>query len=208
MTGFANMPACRGYLLKGVYDAAPLSAISVGQESSPVSFEDGLFLPSSCHGKTWILDNFQGTCGETSSCQMSNSGRDLCTEGRRLQSACRPTAAQGSGCSSMSCERTTRQSGNSVEVLESISQSYQSGSCPPRGFAGQSCQPLISMAKGGPSKTHMSESYQSMECESTKCQSQSSTSSSCRPLVRGAPGSRLLESSSTYQKSCCVTGGL
>ncbi|XP_037380714.1 keratin-associated protein 27-1 [Talpa occidentalis] len=199
------MPVNRGYLLKGVYDAAPLS--SIGHESTipKGNFEDMVFLPSSCQGKTWLLDNFQETCSESSSCQVNSSGRDRCTEDRRLQSACRPRAAQGDGSSSMSCERTTRQSGNSMEVLERVSQSYQSGSCQPRGFASQSCQPMISMAKGGPSKTHMSESFQSMECESS--QSQSSASNSCRPLLRGTPGSRILESSSSYQKSCCVTGG-
>uniref|UniRef100_A0A8C7ADF8 Keratin-associated protein n=1 Tax=Neovison vison TaxID=452646 RepID=A0A8C7ADF8_NEOVI len=200
------MPQSQGHSLRSSYNVPPLSAIVHG--SKLIDFEDGLFLPSSCHGRTWLLDNFQETCSETTSCKVPNHKQELCAEPSCAQSAGLPRVVQTTCSNSRAFAKTMCQSGQSSAVSECVSQPCPSGSSQQVGSVVQSCQPVSSAAKSCPPKTCVSKSCQSLECEPGPCLSQSSESSSCRPPVSVAPGSQLLESSQTYEPTCCVTGGL
>nr|XP_020008325.1 keratin-associated protein 27-1 [Castor canadensis] len=186
--------------------APSLSAIVHG--SNPVSFEDGLFLPSNCHSRTWLLDNIQETCRDTFSCQLTNCEQDQFTENSYVQSSCFPRVVQTTRSNSKSCERTNCQSGSSIAVKKCAAQPCQSGSSQKMSFIDQSCQPANYMAKCCPVKAPLSKSYQTLEYKSIQCQTQIPESSSYRPLVSVASEPQLLESSSTYEPTCCVTGGL
>ncbi|XP_057552418.1 LOW QUALITY PROTEIN: keratin-associated protein 27-1 [Hippopotamus amphibius kiboko] len=204
---FPNMTQRSSHLLKKFYNVPPLSAIV--HESNVINFEDGFLLPSSCHSRTWLLDNFHDTCRETTSCKVSHGGQELCTEDSCVQSACLPRVVQMACSNSRPCERTACQSRSSSAVLECVSQPRQSGSSQQMGFIAQSCQPVSNMAKSCPPKTYVSKSCQTLECDSSQCQSQSPESSSCSPPVCVAPEPQPLESSSNaYEPTCCVTGGL
>ncbi|XP_049714455.1 keratin-associated protein 27-1 [Elephas maximus indicus] len=195
---------CRS--LRSFYNVPPLSAIVHG--SNPVSFEDGFCLPSSYHGRTWLLENFQETCRERTSCQLKNCKQNLCREESCVQSSCLTRDVQTTCINSRPCERTTCQAGAASPASEWDPQSCQSEgsqqtSCVVRGY-----QPASYMARSCPTKTYVSKNCQTLECESSQSQSQESESSSCRPLALVSPGPQLLESSSTYEPTCCVTGGL
>ncbi|XP_069328691.1 keratin-associated protein 27-1 [Eulemur rufifrons] len=201
------MPHSHCCSLRSFQNAPPLSAIVHG--SNPISFEDGFCLPSSYHSRTWLLDNFQETCSETTSCQLTNCEQNLSTEDSCVQSTCLPGIVQTTYSNSKPCERTTCHSESSSAVLECVSQPCQSEKSQQMGFVVQSCQPEGHVEKCCSPKTSTSKSCQTQECESSQYQSQNSESSSCRPLVNVAPEPQLLESSSgTYKPTCCVTGGL
>ncbi|XP_008060056.1 keratin-associated protein 27-1 [Carlito syrichta] len=201
------MPHSHGHSLRRFYSAPPLSAMEYG--SNPISFEDGFCLPSSCHSRTWLLDNVQETHNETTtSCHLTNCEKDLVTEDSRVQSTCLPRVVQTTYCNPRPCERTTCQSETALAALECVSQPYQSGSSQQMGFVVQCHQPASYLEESCLSKTSMSTCCQTLECECSQDQSQRSESSSCRPLVNVAPELQLLESSSTYEPTCCVTGGL
>lgn len=192
--------------LRSSYNVPPLSAIVYG--SNPISFENGFFLPSSCHGRTWLLDKFQETCSETTSSKVSSCEQELCREDSGVRSACLHTVVQTTRSPSRMHERTTCQSGDSSAARKCVSQPCQSGSSQQKGFAIQSCQPVSYVAKCCPPMTYVSKSCQTLECESSQCQTRSPESSSCRPLVSVTPGTQLLESSNGYEPTCCITGGL
>ncbi|XP_043451974.1 keratin-associated protein 27-1 [Prionailurus bengalensis] len=199
------MSESQGHSPRNFYNVPPLSAIVHG--SKLISFEDGFFLPSSCHGRTWLLDDFQETCSETTSCKVPNCKQELGTEQSCMQSACLPRVFQTTCSSSRPCEKTICQSGRSSAMLACVSQPCQSGSS--QKVIVQNCQPVSHVAKSCPPKTYLSKSCQTLECDPGQCQSQSPESGSCRPPVYVAPGPQLLESSSnTYEPTCCVTGGL
>ncbi|XP_045719560.1 keratin-associated protein 27-1 [Mirounga angustirostris] len=201
------MPQSQGHLLKSFYNAPPLSAIIHGFKL--INFEDGFFLPSSCHGQTWLLDSFQETCSDTTSCKVSNHKQEPCTEPSCVQSVGLPRVVQTTCSNSRPCEKTICQSRYSSTLSECVSQPCQSGSSQQVGFVAQSCQPVSYVAKSCPPKTCTLKSCQTLEREPGQCQSQSPGFSSCRPPVHVAPGSQLLDSSSnTYEPTGCVTGGL
>ncbi|EFB24532.1 hypothetical protein PANDA_016508, partial [Ailuropoda melanoleuca] len=201
------MPQSQDHLPRSFYNAPPLSAIIHG--SKLINFEDGFFLPSSCHGRTWLLDNFQETCSEATSCKVPNRKQGPCKEPSCAQSTGLPRAVQATCSNSRPCEKTICQSGRSSAVAECVSEPCQSGSSQQVGFVVQSCQPVSYVAKSCPPKTCVSKSCQTPESEPGQCRSQSPESSSCRPPISVAPGSQLPESSSNiYEPTCCVTGGL
>ncbi|XP_011356541.1 keratin-associated protein 27-1 [Pteropus vampyrus] len=188
------------------YNVPPLSAIV--HESNPISFENGFFLPSSCHGRTWLLDKFQETFSETTSSKVPSYEQEQCTEASSVRSACLHKVVQTTCSPSRMRERTTCQSGDSSAVWKCVSQPCQSRSSQQKGFAIQSCQPVSYVVKCCPPMTYVSKSCQTLECESSQCQTRSSESNSCRPLVSVTSGTQLLESSNSYEPTCCVTGGL
>ncbi|XP_036782234.2 keratin-associated protein 27-1 [Manis pentadactyla] len=204
--GFNSMSQSHCHSLSNVYSVAPLSAIV--HASNLRSFEDGLFLPSSCHGRTWFLDNFQESCSETTSFRVPSCEQELCTKESCVQSACLPRVVQTTCFNSKPYERTACQSGRSSAVLEHVSQPCPSGSRQQMGFIDQSCQLEGYVAKSCPPKTFVSQSCQILEYESSQCQLQSPEPRVCRPLVYVPPRPQLLESSYTYEPTCCVTGGL
>ncbi|XP_008573410.1 PREDICTED: keratin-associated protein 27-1 [Galeopterus variegatus] len=192
--------------LKSFYDAPPLSAII--HDSNSINFEDGFCLPSSCHSRTWLLDNFQDICSETTSCQLTDCEQDLVTKDTCVQRTRLPKIVQTTYSNSRSCERTTCQSERSSAMLKHVSQPCQSGRSQQVGSLVRSHQPASYMAKCSPPKTPVSKSCQTLGCESSQCQSQSPEYNSCRLLVNVVPEPQLLESSSIYEPTCCVTGGL
>ncbi|XP_007941716.1 keratin-associated protein 27-1 [Orycteropus afer afer] len=200
------MPQSHCQSLRNFYRVPPLSAIVHG--SNPVSFEDGFCLPSSCYGRTWLLDNFQENCTETTSCQLTNCEQHLYKEDNCVQSACLSRVIQTMCTNSRPCERTTCQAIPASASLECVLQSCQSGSSQQMDCVVQNCQPVSCMVKSCPTKTYVSKSCQNLQYESSQCQTQGLESRSCRLLDYVSPGSQLLESSSTYEPTCCVTGGL
>ncbi|XP_004468677.1 keratin-associated protein 27-1 [Dasypus novemcinctus] len=187
--------------LRSIYNAPPLSAIVHG--SNPVSTEDGFCLPSSFHDRTWLLDTFQETVNETASCQQTNCKQEnLYTQGAFFPRVVKTTT------NSTCCERTTCQSEGASATLECVSPACQLGSNQQIGCRVWSCQPESYLTRNCPSKTYMSKSCQTLECESHQYQIQNPESSGCPPLVYVSSGPQLLESSSsTYEPTCCVTGG-
>lgn len=197
------MSESQGHLPRSFYSAPPLSAIVHG--SQLVSFEDGFFLPSSCHSRTWLLDNFPEACSETTSCKVPNCRLELGTEQSGMRSACLPRVVQITCSNSRPCAKTICQLGRSSAVLACVSQPCQSGSG--QQAAVQGCQPMSHVAKSCPPKPSVSKSCQTLEGDPGQCQSQSPESSSSRHPVCIAPGPQL-ESSNPYEPACCVTGGL
>lgn len=204
---FHNMTQSPSHSLKSFYNVPTLSAIV--HESNALNFEDGFFLPSSFHGRTWLLDNFQETCTENTSCKVPRGEQELGTGDSCVQSAYLRRVVQETCPDFKPCEKTACQSGRPLAALECVSQPCQSGSSQQVGFAVQTCQPLSNMAKCCPPKTYVSKGCQTLECDSSQCQSRTSESHSCSPLGYVTPEPELLGSSSnTYEPICCVTGGL
>ncbi|XP_047609311.1 LOW QUALITY PROTEIN: keratin-associated protein 27-1 [Phacochoerus africanus] len=204
---FHNMTQSPSHSLKSFYNVPTLSAIV--HESNALNFEDGFFLPSSFHGRTWLLDNFQEICTENTSCKVPRGEQELGTGDSCVQSAYLRRVVQETCPDFKPCEKTAGQSGSPLAALECVSQPCQSGSSQQMGFAVQTCQPLSNMAKCCPPKTYVSKGCQTLECDSRQCQSRSSESHSCSPLGYVTPEPELLGSSSnTYEPICCVTGGL
>ncbi|XP_055965155.1 keratin-associated protein 27-1 [Sorex fumeus] len=190
----------RCYSLRGIYNAPPLSVINHG--SHPINLEEGMILPSSCHGRTWLLDNFQETHSETS-CKGTNREQELCREEGCSQTTCHSRGVQ-TACSKSRCwGKTTCQSQSSSVKSESVSQSCQSGNSQQMGLGGQSGPAL--RVQRCPHDMYVTKSYQSLECESSQCQSQSSDPRACS---RASAGKQLLKSSITHEPTCCITGGL
>ncbi|XP_052014185.1 keratin-associated protein 27-1 [Apodemus sylvaticus] len=180
------------------------SLSSITHNSNPKSFEDGIFLPSSCHSRTWLLDNFQETHSETSACLPTNCGQHQCKMDPRVQSPWKSRADQTICSNSKTCERTIEMF---PAVPECASQNCQSRNCKQVGFVAQSYQPASYMTKYRPLKSTASESCQILEFESSLCCPQIPESSSCHSSSTAVSGPHLVESSSTYEPTCCVTGG-
>ncbi|XP_076973764.1 keratin-associated protein 27-1 [Tamandua tetradactyla] len=201
------MPHNHSHSLRSFYKAPPLSAIIHG--SNPLNIEDGFCLPSSFHGRTWLLDNFQETSNETTSCQLTNSKPSMHTDDLCVQSAVPPGIVQTTSTNSRCNERTTCSARGTSAALECVSQACKSGSSQKIDCTIWNRQPASYMTRGCPPKTYVSKSCQTLECETYQYRVQSPEYSSCKPLVYISPGPQLLESSSsTYEPTCCVTGGL
>ncbi|CAH6792510.1 keratin-associated protein 27-1 [Phodopus roborovskii] len=196
-------PSCCSFRSLG--KAPSLSAIT--HDSNPKSFEDGIFLPSSCHNRTWLLGNFQETYSEASTHQPAACKQHPCKVEPGVQSSWISGADRTTRSSSKTHGRATCQSGISPAVPECASQPCQSRNCQQVGFVVQSYQPASYMAKCHPLKSTMSESCQTVEFETSQCYSQVPESSSCNSSSNVVFGTQLVESSSSYEPACCVTGG-
>ncbi|XP_004646387.1 keratin-associated protein 27-1 [Octodon degus] len=200
------MPHSYCQSFRSSYEPPLLSAIEHGSNSA--SFGDGICLPSACHGRTWLLDNFKGACNETTSCQLTSQERDHLTEDTCVQSSCLSRVVQTTCSNSKPSERTSCQPRSSLAVPENVAQPFQAGSSQQVSFGAHHPQPESSLAKCSQLETFSSQSCQILEYESSQRQCQISESGSCSPLVIVAPGPQFSESSSTYEPACCVTGGL
>lgn len=199
------MPHSCCHSFRSLGKSPSLSAVT--HDSSPKSFEDGIFLPSTYHSRTWLLDNIQETCSETNihqtaPCEQHQSEVDPCVQSSRIS-----RANQTNWSNSKTCERTTCQSGVSPAVPECASQPCQPRNCQQMGYRVQSYQPASYMAKCYPLKSTLSESCQTVEFEVSQCCSQAPASSSSNSLSNVVSETQLVESSSTYEPACCVTGG-
>ncbi|XP_066111078.1 keratin-associated protein 27-1 [Saccopteryx bilineata] len=199
------MPQSPCPLLRSSYNVPPLAAIVHG--SNPISFDDGLFLPSSFHDRTWLLDKLE-TCRDTSCSKVLDHDQEMCTGSSGMQSACPPSIIQTTCSHSSPCRRTTHQSGSSSVMSKCASQPCQSGRSQQTGFVIQSGPPVSHVAKCCPPKTCVPKNCQTLECEPSQCHTQRPKPSPCRPLASVTPEPHLLEpSSDTYEPTCCVTGG-
>ncbi|XP_004713169.1 keratin-associated protein 27-1 [Echinops telfairi] len=185
------------------YSVPPLSAIE--HASNPVNVEDGLHLPSSCYSRTWLLDNFQETCCESTSCQATKCQQNSRSEDSGVPSACFPRVIQTVCPDPISRERTMGPAGADSAVPERVLPSSQPGCSQQMGHVILSCQPVSYVERNCPHKTYVCKSCQTLEKELRQIPAENSESSSCRFLVCGT---QPLESSSTYEPTCCVTGGL
>lgn len=195
------MPLSRGSSLRGACSVPPLSAIVHG--SNAVNCADGLFLPSSCHGRTWLLDTLEEACGKTSTCKVPSR-----TEDGGVPRACAPRAAGATGSKARPRGKTACPSECSPAEFQCVSQPCQSGNSQETGCVTQSCPPVSAVAKRGPPATPASKNCQALESESSQCHAQSPESSPCRPLGSGTPGPQPPEPSAhAGEPPCCVTGG-
>lgn len=199
------MPHSYGPSLRSLGKTPSLSALT--HDSNPKSFEDGIFLPSSWHSRTWLLDNFQETCSESSTHQPATYEQHQCKVDPCVQSSWISRADQTTWSNSKTCERTTCQSRISPALTACASQPCQSRSCRQVGFAVQGYQPASYMSKCLPLKSTVSESCQTVEFETSQCCSQVPDSRSCNSSSNVVSETQLVESSSTYEPECCVTGG-
>ncbi|XP_005375684.1 PREDICTED: keratin-associated protein 27-1 [Chinchilla lanigera] len=196
------MPHSYCQSLRSSYNPPLLSAIVHG--SNLTSCGDGICLPSTCHRRTWLLDNFQEARNETTSCQLTGREQDHLSEDTRVESSCLSRVVQTTRSNSEPSEKTSCQSRSSRAVSENVSQSCHSGSSQQVSFGAQRSH----IAQCCPLKTSVSQSDQNLEYESSQHQCQISESSSCNLLVNVSSGPQLPESSSTYEPACCVIGGL
>nr|KAF6477805.1 keratin associated protein 27-1 [Molossus molossus] len=200
------MPPNHGSPPRSAGHAPPLSAIVHG--SAAVGCDDGLLLPSSCHGRTWLLDTLEESCGETSTGKVPSRAQELGTEHGRVRRARPPGAAPAPGASARPWGRATRQAECSSAESQRVSQPCQSGRSPDMGCGAQSCPPVCTVAKRGPPKTPASKNCQAPESGSGQCHAQSPKSGPCRPLGSGTPGPQPPDpSAQAGEPPCCVTGG-
>uniref|UniRef100_A0A8C5K199 Keratin-associated protein n=1 Tax=Jaculus jaculus TaxID=51337 RepID=A0A8C5K199_JACJA len=196
------MPHSNCLLRRNLGKAPPLSAIIHG--SNPTRFEDGFFLPSSCHCRTWLLDDFQETCSETTTHQLTNCEVDQFIRNACVQSSCLPRVVQ----TTSSSFKWQEARGSCPAKPQCASQFRQSGNSQQRGYVTQGHQSASYKARSCPQSTPESKSCQTVEYESSQCHCHIHNSSSCGPVSKVAPGPQLLEASSTSEGTCCVTGGL
>lgn len=180
------------------------SLSSITHNSNPKSFEDGIVLPSSCHSRTWLLDNFQETNSETSTCLPANCGQYQCKVDPCVRSPWIFRVDKTICSNSKACERTIE---ISPTMPQCASQTCQSRNCKQVGFVAHSYQPASYMTKCCPLKSTVLESCQTLEFESSPCCSQVPESRSCNSSSNIVSGPHLVESSSSYEPTCCVTGG-
>lgn len=187
--GFAAMSPSHGPSLRRFYKAPSLAAIE--HAPRPVSLGSGLVLPSSCHGRTWLLDpagEAQGGIG---------SGR---------VPDCLPGAAQTPGAHAGPCERPRGPSGSAAAESKCTSQPRLAGKSRPPGPAIQGCPP--GATKRWPPKTDVPPHPRMLDCESSQGPTQGPDSRPCRPLVLITPEPQPPEPSAAgCELTCCVTGG-
>ncbi|XP_008834275.1 keratin-associated protein 27-1 [Nannospalax galili] len=196
------MPHSHCHSRRSLGKAPPLSAIL--HDSRATSFEDGIFLPSSCYSRTWLLDNFEEACSETPTSQLPTCEQHQCTADTCVQWSCLPKVVHTTCSNSKSCEKTACQ----PAVPECASQSCQSRNNQQVGFVAQRDQTARYKAQCYLLKNTVSESCRTVESEYSQCHHQALESSSCSPLGSVAPGPQLMETSSIREPTCCVTGGL
>ncbi|XP_016071973.1 PREDICTED: keratin-associated protein 27-1 [Miniopterus natalensis] len=188
------------------HGAPTLSAFVHG--SDPVNTGDGLFLPSTCHSRTWLLGNVEEACGGARCGQVPDHTQELCLEKGGVQSARLHRVALRTCTKARPREGTACPSGGSSAELQCVAQPCQSGASQQTGGAIQGCQPGSSVAKRCPPKTYVSKNCRTLGLESSQCHRQSPDSSPRRPPASVTPGPRLPEPpASAYEPTCCVTGG-
>ncbi|XP_036208956.1 keratin-associated protein 27-1 [Myotis myotis] len=198
------MAPSHGPALRRVYKAPPLAAIEHGP--CPVSLDGGLVLPSSCHGRTWLLDPAGEVRGGTRSGRVPDRPREPSPEASGLPKAHLPGAAQVTGAHAGPCGRPRGPSGRVVAESTCTSEPRPAGKSRPPRSALQGCPPGVT--KRWPPKTNVPELPQTLDRESSQGHTQSPDSRPRRPLVSVTPGPPLPgPSAGACEPTCCVTGG-
>ncbi|XP_036885559.1 keratin-associated protein 27-1-like [Sturnira hondurensis] len=189
--------------LRGPRSGPPLSAIV--HSSHPVTFDDGLFLPSSCHGRTWLLDSTEEPCSLSG---VPSLEPKPCPRDTGMPGTCVPGVVHAAGSHASTCERTTCPSGGSSAESRCESQPCASASSQPAGFALESRPPGSHGAKPCLPQAHVSTKCPAPECGPSQGHSQGPGSRSCGPLVPVTSGPQLPgPSCNADEPRCCVTGG-
>ncbi|XP_070259804.1 keratin-associated protein 27-1 [Myotis yumanensis] len=190
--------------LRRVYMAPPLAAI--GHDPRPVSLDGGLVLPSSWHGRTWLLDPVGEARGGPGSGRVPDRPREPSPEASVVPKARLPGAAQATGTHAGSCERPRGPSGRVSAESTCTSEPRSAGESRPPRSAVQGCPPGVTMR--WPPKTDVPEVPQTLGHESSQGHTQSPDSRPCRPLVLATRGPPLPgPSAGACEPTCCVTGG-
>ncbi|ELK37826.1 Keratin-associated protein 27-1 [Myotis davidii] len=198
------MAPSHGPALRRVYRAPPLAAIE--HNPCPVSLGGGLLLPSSCHGRTWLLDSVGEARGGPSSGRVPNRPREPSPEPSGLPKARLPGAAQATGAHAGPCERPRGPSWSVTAESTCTSEPRLAGKSQPPHSAVQGCPPGVT--KRWPPETNVPEVPQTLDRESSQGHTQSPDSRPRRPLVSVTPGPPLLgPSAGACEPACCVTGG-
>ncbi|XP_045708629.1 keratin-associated protein 27-1 [Phyllostomus hastatus] len=192
------MPPSHRPSLRGPRGAPPLSAIE--HSSPPPSRDDGLFLPSSCHSRTWLLDR----CGE----EPRGLEPEPCPRDGGVPRSCLPAAVRSAGSHASTRERTTGPSGGSSAECRRESQPCAPACSLPAGFAIQSCPPGGHGAQPCPSRTDASTQCPAPECGPSQGRPQDPGPRPCRPPAPGTPSPQPPgPSADPGEPPCCVTGG-
>lgn len=198
------MAPSHGPALRRIYKAPSLAAIE--HDPCPVSLDGGLVLPSSWHGRTWLLDSTGEARGGPGSGRVPDRPQEPSPEARGLPKARLPGAAQATGAHAGPCERPRGPSGSVVAESMCTSEPCPAGKSRPPCSAVQGCPPGVT--KCWPPKTNVPEVPQTLDCESSQGHTQSPDSRPCRPLVSVTPGPQLPgPSAGACEPTCCVTGG-
>lgn len=193
------MPPSHRPSLRGPRGAPPLSAIE--HSSHPMSFDVGVFLPSSCHSRTWLLGRAEEPC---------SLEPEPCPQDSGMPGTSLPGAVHAAGSHASARERTTCPSAGSWAGCRCASQPCASASSRPAGCALRSCPPGSHTAKPcpSPSRTDASTQCPAPECGPGQGHPQDPGSRSCRPPVPVTPSPQLPgPPSDTGEPPCCVTGG-
>ncbi|XP_028359695.1 keratin-associated protein 27-1 [Phyllostomus discolor] len=191
------MPPSHRPLLRGPRGAPPLSAIE--HSSPPPCLGNGVFLPSSCHSRTWLLDRAEESRGLKP---------EPCPRDSGVPRSCLPAVVLVAGSHASTRERTMCPSGGSSAECRCESQPCTPARSQPAGFATQSCPPGSHGAKPCPSRTDASTQCPAPECGLSQGHPQDPGPRPCRPPAPGTPSPQLLgPSSDTGEPPCCVTGG-
>ncbi|XP_054566460.1 keratin-associated protein 27-1 [Eptesicus fuscus] len=198
------MSPSHGPALRRFYEAPPLAAIE--HAPRPVSLEGGLVLPSSCHGRTWLLAPVGEARGGTGGGRGPDRPREPSLEASAVPTARLPGAAQAPGGHAGPCERLRGPSGSAVAESTCASQPLPAGKSRPPGSAIQGRPPGVT--ERWPPKIHVPRNPPALDRESSQGHAQSPDSRPCRPLVSVTPGPQLPEpSAGVCEPTCCVTGG-
>ncbi|XP_059541889.1 keratin-associated protein 27-1 [Myotis daubentonii] len=190
--------------LRRIYKAPPLAAIE--HDPRPVSLDGGLVLPSSCHGRTWLLDPAGEVPVGTSSGRVPDLPREPSPEASGLPKARLPGAAQVTGAHAGPCERPRGPSGRVAAESTCTSEPRPAGKSRSLCSAVQGCP--LGVTKRWPPKTNVPEVPQTLDRESSQGHTQSPDSRPRRPLVSVTLGPPLPgPSAGACEPTCCVTGG-
>ncbi|XP_003763447.1 keratin-associated protein 11-1 [Sarcophilus harrisii] len=120
----------RSYLPRFRGEPCNIPAVSAGLREAEC--QNGIYLPSSFQGSSWLLDHCRETCSESTSCQPS----------------CYPTISCTSGSSQVtSFQPGTCHTSRPLQVSFSRPCTFVSSSCRPCGGVSSVCQPTCNITR-------------------------------------------------------------
>ncbi|XP_074088205.1 keratin-associated protein 11-1 [Macrotis lagotis] len=104
----------------------------VSAVSREAECQNGIYLPSSFQGSSWLLDHCQETCYEPQGCQSSCYPNITCSSGANQVPACQPTTCYAS---------------RPIQGSFSRPCNFGSSSCRPFGGVSTVCQPTCNITR-------------------------------------------------------------